>query len=56
MKTETNTETWVVEYSDHDCGSTGGSMIRKTEKEAKRTARLMGECGYQTTTVRQFTT
>ena len=53
--TASTTATWIVEYSDHDCGAKGGSMIRKTEKIANRTARLMRECGYQTVTVRQWT-
>lgn len=55
METTSTTATWVVEYSDHDMGAKGGSMIRKNEKDAKRTQRLLGECGYQTVTVRQFT-
>lgn len=50
-----NTETWLVEYSDHDCEAPAGSFIRKTETQAKRSAKLMKECGYQKTSYRQWT-
>ena len=53
--TKRTTATWIVEYSDHDEGSPGGSIIRKTRKDAARTARLMGECGYRETSYRQWT-
>lgn len=47
-------ELWIVQYMNHDMGSTGGYFVRKSEKEAERSAKLMRECGYQTVTVRQF--
>ncbi len=53
MKTKTPTTVmgglWIVEYTDHDRGSAGGYFIRNNEKEAARSAKLMKECGYQTT-------
>jgi hypothetical protein len=55
MKSRNATRTWVVEYSDHDAGSAGGHMIRRTRKDAERTARLLKGCGYRKTSVRQFT-
>ena len=53
--TESRTATWVVEYSDHDCGAQSGHFIRKSEKDAKRSADLMRQCGYRETSYRQFT-
>lgn len=55
MGMKTTTETWVVEYSEHDCGSRSGHLIRKSEKDAQRTARLLKECGYAKVTFRQYT-
>ena len=55
MKKATNNEPWVVEYSEHDCGSQGGYFVRKTEARAKRSAELMKSCGYKTTSYRRFT-
>lgn len=45
---------WIVEYSNHDVGSSSGHFVRKTQKDAERSAKLMKECGYQTVTVREF--
>ena len=50
-----NTQTWLVSYSNHDTGAQSGHMLKQTEARAKRTARLMRECGYRTTEVRQLT-
>jgi len=55
MTTQSKTATWIVEYSDHDCGSKGGHFLRKTEARAKRSAELMKGCGYRETTYRQWT-
>jgi hypothetical protein len=37
-----------ITYSNHDCSSSTGSMLRETRELAERTAQLMKECGYQT--------
>lgn len=50
-----STERWIVEYGDHDCGSPSGTMVRRTEEHAKRSAKLMKECGYRQTSYRKFT-
>lgn len=40
-----------ITYSNHDSGSSNGSMVRETKELADRTAKLMKECGYKTVTV-----
>lgn len=45
------TQMFKITYGDHDCGCTGGSMIRETRERAERTAQLMGECGYRTVAI-----
>lgn len=42
---------FTITYSNHDNGATSGQMVRDTQAEANRTAKLMSECGYQTVTV-----
>ncbi len=49
------TATWVVVFSDHDEGCTGGHFIRRSEDDAKRSAELMSQCGYRETSHRQWT-
>jgi hypothetical protein len=53
--TKSTTATWMVEYSNHDMGCPDGHMLRKTASDAKRAAKLMKECGYNTTSYRQWT-
>lgn len=43
--------TFTITYGNHDNGAAGGSMVRESLDRAQRTARLMGECGYQTVTI-----
>ena len=57
MKTETkgSTETWLVRFDGHNFGAAGNSFVRKTEKLAERSAKLMRKCGYREVTVSQWT-
>lgn len=54
-KMTNSNKTWLVEYSDHDMGCKGGYFLRPSKERADKSARLMKECGYQTTSVRQWT-
>ncbi len=49
------TATWVVVCSNHDRGSADVNFIRKTQKDAERSADLFRQCGYRTVQVKQFT-
>lgn len=42
---------YTITYTNHDNGATGGEIIRDTQAAADRTAKLMGDCGYQTVTI-----
>lgn len=42
---------FTVEYSNHDQGAKGGKMVRRCLEAAKRTADLMGGCGYRKVTI-----
>ena len=50
-----NTATWMVSYANHDMGSPGGNMLRKTKVDALRSKRLLRQCGYLEVTVKQWT-
>jgi hypothetical protein len=50
-----NTATWAVICKDHDCGAANVDFIRKTEKDAERSAKLFRQCGYRNVEVKQFT-
>lgn len=52
--TTSTTARWIVDCRKHDCGAQDVHFIRKTEKDAERSARLFRQCGYQEVTVRQF--
>jgi hypothetical protein len=49
------TATWVVVCSKHDRGSADVHFIRKTLKDAERSANLFRQCGYTSVEVKQFT-
>jgi hypothetical protein len=40
---------YKVTATNHDQGARNAEFVRKTLEDAERTARLMRECGYQTT-------
>jgi|GEM_PF-5722610 len=52
--TESSTATWSVICTDHDCGAQDVDFLRKTKKDADRSAKLFRQCGYKVT-VKQFT-
>mgnify|MGYP003427380297 CR=1 len=53
-KNENTTATWMVICTQHDCGAQDVNFVRKSEKDAERSARLFRQCGY-TVEVKQFT-
>jgi hypothetical protein len=53
-KNYSTTATWSVICKDHDCGAADVDFIRKTEKDAERSANLFRQCGYRNVTVKQF--
>lgn len=52
---ESTTATWSVICKDHDCGAANVDFVRKSEKDAERSARLFRQCGYKTVEVRRYT-
>lgn len=54
-KNESTTATWSVICKDHDCGAADIDFIRKSEKDAERSARLFRQCGYRSVVVKQYT-
>lgn len=53
--TKTATATWLVECKNHDCGAQDVHFIRKSQKDAERSARLFRQCGYRQVTTRRYT-
>lgn len=48
------TETWAIICTNHDCGAQDVYFVRKTKKDAERSARLFRQCGYEVE-VKQYT-
>ena len=53
--TESTTATWAVICKNHDHGAADVNFIRKTQKDAERSATLFRQCGYQDVQVKQYT-
>jgi len=41
---------YMINYQNHDKGAKDGSMIRETIERAKKSVKLMKECGYTVVT------
>jgi hypothetical protein len=49
------TATWAVLCKNHDHGAADVDFVRKTEKDAERSANLFRQCGYKTVEVKRYT-